>query len=367
MPDTVLSIKGLCKSYGVLSVLNNIDLTVQRGERIALIGPSGTGKSVLLRSIAMLEKPDAGHIFIGGTDITQRGINLNLIRERMGMVYQGFHLFSHMSVLENITFAPIKVHKIKKAEAEEKAAELLSMVGLYDKLHAMPDILSGGQKQRVAIARCLAMEPDILLMDEPTSALDPAMTAEVLAIVRRLAQTGLTLMLVTHEMSFAQEFASRVIYLDEGGIYEQGPPEQIFEAPSLPKTIAFISRLKVFEETVDSTAFDLVGLNARVEVYFQKYGLSRKRLYNLQLLLEELLVLLFREQYANTQPSIQLSIEYASAKKEVRFGVRFDGPAFDPFTGDGEDLGIMLIRGLCAAKEHSYAEEINSLEILLKK
>jgi polar amino acid transport system ATP-binding protein len=366
MGETVLGVQGLSKSFGTLSVLRGVDLTVERGERVALIGPSGTGKSVLLRSVAMLEKPDAGRIFVGDTDITRPGANLNSIREKMGMVYQGFHLFSHLDVLENITFAPVRIRKISKSKAEEKAVELLSLVGLRDKLHAMPSTLSGGQKQRVAIARCLAMEPDILLLDEPTSALDPAMTAEVLAIVRKLAQTGLTLMLVTHEMSFAAEFASRVLYMDEGGIYEQGPPRQIFEAPQKPKTITFINRLKVFEEGIESADFDLVAMNAGVEVFFQKYGLPKKQLHNLQLLLEELLVLLFREQYAQEKPDIRLSVEYASGKKEVKVGIIYSGPAFDPFESDGEDIGVMLIRGLCAEKEHIYSENNNALALLLK-
>jgi polar amino acid transport system ATP-binding protein len=366
MADTVLTVKGLCKSFGTLSVLQNVNLTVERGERIALIGPSGTGKSVMLRSIAMLEKPDAGHIFVGDTDITHRRVNLNLIREKMGMVYQGFHLFSHMNVLENIIFAPVKVRKTAKSKAEEKAVELLSMVGLRDKLHAMPETLSGGQKQRVAIARCLAMEPDILLLDEPTSALDPAMTAEVLAIVRKLAQTGLTLMLVTHEMSFAAEFASRVLYMDEGGVYEQGTPQHIFETPAKPKTVSFINRLKVFEEHIESTGFDFVAMNARIEVYFQKYGLEKKRVHNLQLLLEEILVLLFREQYVQTQPNIRISVEYASGKKEVKLNISYSGPVFDPFESDDDDIGVRLIRGLCAGKEHSYAGELNTLVLLLK-
>lgn len=366
MGDIVLRAEGLCKNFGALRVLHNIDLTVERGERIALIGPSGTGKSVLLRSIAMLEKPDAGRIFVGDTDITKRGANLNAIREKMGMVYQGFHLFSHMNVLENIVFAPVKVLKKTKAEAEEKAAELLSMVGLKDKIRAMPSTLSGGQKQRVAIARCLAMEPDILLLDEPTSALDPAMTAEVLAIVRKLAQTGLTLMLVTHEMNFAREFASRVLYMDEYGIYEQGAPEHIFDAPQKPKTISFINRLKIFEEHIESAGFDLVGMNARVEVYFQKYGLEKKRLHNLQLLLEELLVLMFREHFAESQPDIALAIQYSSVSKEVKISMDYIGPEFNPFERDGEDLGVMLIRGLCAYKEHACVDEINSLALTLK-
>ena len=363
MADEVVRIQSLRKSFGTLSVLRNIDLTVERGERIALIGPSGTGKSVLLRSIAMLEKPDAGNIIINDIDITRRGVNLNVIREKMGMVYQGFHLFSHMNVLENIIFAPVKVKKILRPAAEEKAIELLSMVGLRDKLYAMPSTLSGGQKQRVAIARCLAMEPDILLLDEPTSALDPAMTAEVLAIVRKLAQTGLTLMLVTHEMNFAREFASRILFMDEGVIYEQGSPEQIFEMPEKPKTIAFINRLKIFEEHIESAGFDIVGMNARMEIYFQKYGLENKRLYNVQLLMEELLLLLFRN---GSDPDITLAVEYASEKKEVKINIHYGGPAFDPFESSDEDIGVILIRKLCADKAYFFTEERNALALQLK-
>lgn len=366
MSEPALRVQGLSKSFGTLTVLRDIDLTVEQGERVAIIGPSGAGKSVLLRCIAMLEKPDAGQIFAGFTDVTRRGVNLNLVRQKMGMVYQGFHLFSHMSVLENITFAPVRVKRLPKAEAEEKAVELLGMVGLRDKIHATPDTLSGGQKQRVAIARCLAMEPDVLLLDEPTSALDPAMTAEVLAIVRKLAQTGLTLLLVTHEMNFAREFASRVLYMDEGGIYEQGPPEQIFGAPERPKTIAFIERLKIFEQRIESAGFDLVGMNARVEVYFQRYGLGKKRLYGLQLLLEELLVLLFREQFSESQPDIGLTVQYAGQTKEVKINLSYGGPAYDPSAGGDGDLGVLLIRGLCRDKAYEYSETGNNLTLTLK-
>lgn len=366
MGETILRFEGLCKSFGSLSVLQRVDLAVQRGERIALIGPSGTGKSVMLRCIAMLEKLDAGHIFVGDTDITQRGVNLDAIRQRMGMVYQGFHLFTHMNVLQNITFAPIRVLKMARAVAEEKATELLSLVGLLDKREAMPETLSGGQKQRVAIARCLAMQPEILLLDEPTSALDPTMTAEVLAIVRKLAGMGLTLILVTHEMRFAQEFANRVLYLDEGGIYEQGTPQQIFDAPERPKTIAFINRLKVFEEYIQSPGFDIVSLNARIEVYFQKYGLPQKRLLSLQLLLEELIVLLLREQFAETQPDISVSVKYAADSEDLRVSLSYGNKPFNPFEGDDEDIGVVLIRGLCAEKAYSYKNAQNSLHLALK-
>lgn len=366
MSDVVLRVEGLSKSFGELSVLKNVDLAVERGQRIALIGPSGTGKSVFLRSVAMLEKPDSGHVYVGETDITQRGVNLNLVRQKMGMVYQGFHLFSHMNVLDNITFAPIKVCKQSRREAEQKAEELLTMVGMHSKIRAMPDTLSGGQKQRVAIARCLAMEPDILLLDEPTSALDPAMTAEVLAIIRKLAQTGLTLLLVTHEMSFAREFAERVLYMDELGIYEDGTPEQIFDTPKRPKTIAFIDRLKIFEEKITTAGFDIVGMNARVEVYFERYGLARKRLNSLQLLLEELLVLLLRELYTQTEPDIKIAVQYADNKKTVELEITYGSECYNPLKIDGDDLGVMLIRGLCAEIAHEYVDGFNIVNLTLK-
>ncbi len=214
----MINIHGLSKRYGELEVLKNIDFRVAEGECVAIIGPYGTGKSVFLRTIALLEVPESGNIFIRGTDITQKSVDINKIREKMGMVYQGFHLFSHLNVLDNITLAPRKVRKQPRKEAELKARELLALVGLSEKAESYPHHISGGQQQRIAIARCLAMEPEIMLFDEPTSALDPTMTREVLAIMRKLTKMGLTMIIVTHEMSFAREVADRVIYMDEGGI-----------------------------------------------------------------------------------------------------------------------------------------------------
>lgn len=221
---SMLRIENLSKSFSSLKVLQNVSLTVEQGERIALIGRSGCGKSVFLRSIELLEKPDSGRIFIGDDEITAIGANVDAIRSKMGMVYQGFHLFEHMDVLENITLAPTRLRGISKQAAEEKALELLRIVGLESKKNAMPATLSGGQKQRIAICRCLAMEPKVMLFDEPTSALDPTMVGEVLATIRMLAKRDMTMLIVTHEMSFAREVATRVLYFDECGIYEQGAP-----------------------------------------------------------------------------------------------------------------------------------------------
>ena len=218
----MIKVSGLTKKFGDLIVFQNINTHINRGECIAIIGPSGMGKSVFLRTITMLEKPDNGSIFINGVDITQKGVDLNRIREKMGMVYQGFHLFSHLNVLENITLAPRLVRKLDFGMAEKRAMELLNMVGLEDKAQSYPHELSGGQQQRIAIARSLAMDPEIILFDEPTSALDPTMTCEVLSIIRKLTKMGLTMLIVTHEMNFAKEVADRIFYMDEGGIYEEG-------------------------------------------------------------------------------------------------------------------------------------------------
>ena len=250
----MIEVTGLRKQFGDLVVLRSIDVHVRTGECVAIIGPSGSGKSVFLRSLAMLETPDGGAIRINGTDITQKETNLNRIREKMGMVYQGFHLFSHLNVLDNVTLAPRWVKKLDEKAAEKKAMDLLSMVGLVDKAQSYPHQLSGGQQQRVAIARCLAMEPEIMLFDEPTSALDPAMTSEVLAIMRKLTGMGLTMLIVTHEMGFARDLADRVLYLDEGRVYEEGTPKEIFDNPQKEKTRAFISRLKTFIYEIHSSS-----------------------------------------------------------------------------------------------------------------
>lgn len=246
----MLRVENISKSFGSLKVLQNVNLTVETGERIAVIGKSGCGKSVFLRLLELLEQPDEGRIFIGDDEITAKGANVDAIRMRMGMVYQGFHLFEHMDVLENIILAPTHLRKTPRLKAEEKAMELLRMVGLESKHNAMPNTLSGGQKQRIAICRCLAMEPQIMLFDEPTSALDPTMIGEVLATIRMLAEQNMTMIIVTHEMGFAREVATRVLYFDECGIYEEGSAIEIFDNPQKIKTQAFIHKLKYFSQHI---------------------------------------------------------------------------------------------------------------------
>jgi len=239
----VIRIQGLEKRFGKLHVLKGIDLHVHPGEVVCVIGPSGSGKSTLLRCINRLEEPTAGTILVAGEPVPKGGKALDLVREELGMVFQRFNLFPHMTVLRNITLAPMKVKGMSGAEAERLARELLAKVGLADKADAYPAHLSGGQQQRVAIARALAMQPKAMLFDEPTSALDPELVGEVLAVMKQLAEEGMTMMVVTHEMSFAREVAHRVIFMDDGRIIEEGPPEQIFTAPKEERTRTFLKKV----------------------------------------------------------------------------------------------------------------------------
>ena len=243
MSETLISIKGLHKYFGKNEVLKGIDLDIKSGEVVVIIGPSGSGKSTFLRTMNLLETPTKGVITFEGVDITDKKNDIFKMREKMGMVFQQFNLFPNMTVLENITLSPIKTKGVSKAEAEAKAYDLLDKVGLRDKAKAYPTSLSGGQQQRIAIARGLAMDPDVLLFDEPTSALDPEMVGEVLGVMQDLAKSGMTMAIVTHEMGFAREVADRVIFMDGGVIVEQGTPEEVFEATREARTKDFLSKV----------------------------------------------------------------------------------------------------------------------------
>ena len=238
-----LRLEGVRKSFGKLEVLKGIDLTVGEHEVVCLIGASGSGKSTLLRCVNLLEPLDAGRIVLGGEELTARSVDLNRVRRRIGIVFQAFNLFPHMSVLGNVTLAPLKALRTPRGQAEAEALELLERFGLADKRDEYPDRLSGGQQQRVAIVRALAMKPELMLLDEVTSALDPELVAEVLNVIRELAAGGMTMLIATHEMGFARDIASRVCFLDAGVILEQGPPEQIFTAPREARTQQFLQRI----------------------------------------------------------------------------------------------------------------------------
>lgn len=239
----MIQVNNLHKHFGKLEVLKGITQHISKGEKVVVIGPSGSGKSTFLRCLNLLEVPTQGEIFIDGQSITDPKANVNHIREKMGMVFQQFNLFPHLTIMDNITLAPMKIKKISKDEAQETAKELLKTVGLADKENAYPAQLSGGQQQRIAIARALAMKPEIMLFDEPTSALDPEMVGEVLSVMKQLADDGMTMVVVTHEMGFAREVGSRLLFMDQGIVLEEGVPSEVFENPQHERTQSFLSKV----------------------------------------------------------------------------------------------------------------------------
>lgn len=275
----MISIKHLSKTFhnpdgSVLTVLKDVNCDIDKGEVISIIGPSGTGKSTLLRALNMLEPPTGGEIWLDGENIMSKGYKLDKMRQKMGMVFQSFNLFDHMTVLQNITYVPVQLHKMSEEQANAEAMELLQKVGMAQKADVYPESLSGGQKQRVAIARALAMHPEVILFDEPTSALDPTMVGEVLSVIRKLASEGMTMLIVTHEMRFAKDVSTRIFFMNEGIIYEDGTPEQIFEHPVRSATKAFVNRIHKLVYEIDSDQFDYLQIHTGVNQFCIKYNLA---------------------------------------------------------------------------------------------
>ena len=242
--EVILEIQDLCKSFGDHEVLKGISTTIRKGDVLALIGPSGCGKSTFLRSLNLLEIPTSGHVLFEGTDMTDKSVDINHVREKIGMVFQQFNLFPNMTIKENIMLAPVKLNKMTREEAEKKAMELLKRIGLSDKADAYPSQLSGGQKQRIAIVRSLAMNPDIILFDEPTSALDPEMVGEVLSVMKELAEDGMTMVVVTHEMGFARNVSNKVVFMENGVVVEEGPSKEFFADPREERTRTFLQNIE---------------------------------------------------------------------------------------------------------------------------
>lgn len=329
----MIRISHLRKEYPNVTPLKDVNVTINKGDVISVIGPSGTGKSTLIRCINMLEIPTSGEIWVDDTCITDKKCNINKIRQKMGMVFQSFNLFNHMNIIENIMAAPMDLLKKSKQQAYDDGMTLLRTVGLADKSFNYPDELSGGQKQRAAIARTLAMEPEVILFDEPTSALDPTMVGEVQAVIRELARQGLTMMIVTHEMRFAREIANRVFYMDEGGVYEEGTPEQIFDNPQKEKTIRFIKHIKVFEKCIASKDFDFIGFNTGLEEFGRRSQISQKSIYRAQAVFEELCVQIILPELSDTF-KMNITLEYAQEDETVTMQIKYDGKDFNPKESD---------------------------------
>ncbi|MBQ3931433.1 MAG: amino acid ABC transporter ATP-binding protein, partial [Firmicutes bacterium] len=279
----MIELRHLRKEYEGVTPLEDVSITINNGDVIAVIGPSGTGKSTLLRCINMLEEPTSGEIVVDGQVINDGKCDLNEVRKKMGMVFQSFNLFGHLTVIENIMNPQITLLGRSRQEAYDKAMDLLNKVGLWAKALSYPDELSGGQQQRIAIARTLAMDPEIILFDEPTSALDPSMIGEVQSIIRMIAKTGRTMMIVTHEMDFARKIANRVLFMSNGVIYEEGTPKEIFEHPKKDKTRRFIQRLSTLSYRIEGTDFDFSVVTDELQAYAEKLLIENERTSKLQI------------------------------------------------------------------------------------
>ena len=353
----MIKVQNLSKHFGDLVVLKDINTEISKGEIISVIGPSGTGKSTFLRCLNLLETPTGGKIFIDDIPLLDKHTDVPKLRQKMGMVFQSFNLYAHLSVVENLTIGPVKLLGMKKEEANTKAIALLKLVGLAEKAYSFPDELSGGQKQRVAIARCMAMEPKILLFDEPTSALDPTMVSEVLAVIRRLSREGMTMIIVTHEMEFARNTSSRVFYMDEGLIYEEGTPEEIFDNPQKEKTRAFINRIRSWDGHITSPDYDLYAMQGEMGAFCEKHMLSKRVTGYVVHIAEEVLVL--QKNFLD----IHLNLSYSEKEGEVDLLCETAGPPYNPFNDEEaeDDIAIKLIKGRCKSVDYSYKDGKNIL------
>lgn len=336
----MIVLEHLRKEYPNAIPLKDVNVTINEGDIISVIGPSGTGKSTLIRCINLLDKPTSGKIFVNGKDITDKDCDICEVRKKMGMVFQSFNLFGHQTVIENVMNGPIKLLGMPRQEAYDQAMELLRMVGMEGRALNYPDMLSGGQKQRVAIARTLSMDPDIILFDEPTSALDPTMIGEVQAVIRKLANMGKTMIIVTHEMKFAREICNRVFYMDEGGIYEDGTPEQIFDNPQKELTRRFIYHLKTKEILITPERDNPISYASELNDFLFKNEIPTKTRYCIESIFEELCLQILKPVLDNPQIKFVLSYDDKNGKANIK--VLYNGKPFDP-RETGNSIALALI------------------------
>ncbi|MBR6160141.1 MAG: amino acid ABC transporter ATP-binding protein [Lachnospiraceae bacterium] len=336
----MIELRSVRKEYDDVTPLTDVNAVINDGEVISVIGPSGVGKSTLLRCINMLERPTSGQIIVNGGDITAPGYDLKKVRQKMGMVFQQFNLFGHLRVIENIMIPQTDLLGRSRQEAYDIGMRLLAEVGLKEKALSYPDEMSGGQQQRAAIARTLALDPDTILFDEPTSALDPAMVGEVQSVIRKLSHTGKTIMIVTHEMNFARAIANRVFYMDEGVIYEDGTPDEIFEHPKKDRTRRFIKKLKSLEIDINDRNCDLPGMMSEIEEFCGRNRISFRMSNHLLLVFEELIWQMLMDRPG--VPDIKCTVEFSEENDGLSFTADYAGEEFDPMAnGDGISLAMI--------------------------
>ena len=339
----MLEIKHLCKAYEFDTPLKDINATINKGDVIVVIGPSGTGKSTLLRCINCLEQATGGEILLNGENILADSYDKDMLRRKVGMVFQSFNLFGNMNVAENVMFGPCKLNGLSRKDSYEKAVKILDSVGMAGKLMSFPDELSGGQKQRVAIARSLAMDPEIILFDEPTSALDPTTVGEVKSVIFSLAKRGMTMMIVTHDMNFAREIATKVFYLDQGIVYEEGTPEEVFGDPQKPLTHQFMQKMKVLRREFSGKQIDFPELISQLEEFCARIRLSLSRSHRLQNAIEEICVQKLIPA-SDDDLRLEVTVEHSETDDETDICIRYNGEQKDLLLPDGDDdISMMLI------------------------
>lgn len=350
----MIEVRHLRKEYPNVTPLTDANARIAKGEVVSIIGPSGTGKSTFLRCLNGLEAPSSGEIFLDGVNIHQDPATLIKVRQKMGMVFQSFNLFSHLTIIENTMMAPIDLLGLSRQEAYDQAMRLLKSVGLAEKAKNYPDELSGGQQQRAAIVRALAMRPEVLLFDEPTSALDPTMVGEVLAVIRKLAKEGLTMVIVTHEMTFARDVSSRIFYMDQGIIYEEGTPEAIFDHPKRQRTRIFVKQLRHFHITIDSKDFDFVAVANQLTEFARKHALSSAQSLKFQQIFEEICVSVILPILPDEGICLSFDASCTEGGEGCQVKMSWEGQAFNPLE-EGDELSLTI--ALAKTKEASYIYE----------
>jgi len=357
----VITISHLRKEYPNATPLSDVNAEIHRGDVISVIGPSGTGKSTLLRMLNQLEKPTSGEVFLDGECITDPSCDITKVRQRMAMVFQSFNLYETLCVAENIMIGPIQLKGMGKQEAYDLAMELLDRVGLADKALNYPDELSGGQKQRVAIARAIAMKPEILLLDEPTSALDPRMVAEVQNVIRSLADEGMTMMIVTHEMDFARTVSNRIFYMDEGIIYEEGTPDQVFSNPQKPKTQEFVRKMNMLNIEFNIAEMNVERILLTVLEFARNNNLWHKANYQLNLIFEELIIESIAHQLSLSD-KVTIAAEFNANTRVLQLDVHYSGKSFDPLN-EGDEISTRLIRNMANVYFHRFENNMNHIRV----